>query len=59
MYQNIFSQAALSTAALQLNTVMDGGGPPREDMRIPGGTVDSLPKQTVCLNIGIPRLSLI
>ena len=26
---------------------MDGGGPPRDDMRIPGGAVDSIPKQTV------------
>ena len=40
-------QAAMSTAVLQLNTVMDGGGPPRDDMRIPGGAVDSIPKQTV------------
>ena len=37
----------MSTAALQLNTAMDGGGPPRDDMRIPVGTVDSMPKQTV------------
>ena len=40
-------QAAMSTAVLQLNTVMDGGGPPRDDMRIPVGGVDTLPKQTV------------
>ena len=40
-------KAALSTAALQLSTVIDGGGPPRDDMRIPGGAVDSIPKQTV------------
>ena len=48
----MFSQAALSTAALQLNTVMDGGGPPRDDMRIPGGAVDSIPKQTVRFPLG-------
>ena len=52
MYQTNFAQAALSTAALQLNTVMDGGGPPRDDMRIPGGAVDSIPKQTVCFLLG-------
>ena len=42
-------EAALSTAALQLNTVIDGAGPPRDGMGIPGGAGDSIPKQTVCM----------
>ena len=38
----------MSTAALQLNTIIDGGGPPRDGIGIPGGgNVDQIPKQTV------------
>ena len=46
----VLLQAALSTAALQFSTIIDGGGPPRDDNRIPSGPVDQIPKQTVGSN---------
>ena len=40
----------MSTAALQFSTIIDGGGPPRDDNRMSSGPVDQIPKQTVGFN---------